>query len=180
MFYTEDKILMDYLASIHPQIVHFPVALLFSYTVLEITGAFFKKEFCTKMALLPLLFGTLGAVLASFTGNQAVQSFDSVLNTISTIHAQMLKASINDHQYWANLTTWFFIFVLILRTFFYTNVIRRKKLLKHYYKALIGFSILAMLGCLLIYQTGMKGGMLVYKYGIGTEIIKHYPYLLNN
>jgi uncharacterized membrane protein len=34
------------------------------------------------------------------------------------------------------------------------------------------FIPLVLIGCFLIYETGDRGGELVYKYGIGTEILK--------
>ncbi|MHB9014432.1 MAG: DUF2231 domain-containing protein, partial [Ignavibacteriaceae bacterium] len=62
---------MEFLAQLHPKIVHFPIALLSTYVLLEIIGVVFKRDFFSKAAHLILLLGVLGALAAVFTGNQA-------------------------------------------------------------------------------------------------------------
>ncbi len=46
---------MDFLAELHPKVVHFPIALLLTYAILELVGIVFKKEFYQKTAHLLLL-----------------------------------------------------------------------------------------------------------------------------
>ena len=65
----------NFLAEIHPKVVHFPVALLTTYSILEIIGIIFNKEFVTKSALLVLCLGVVTALIAVLTGNQAATNF---------------------------------------------------------------------------------------------------------
>ena len=65
----------NFLAEIHPKVVHFPIALLTTYSILEIIGIIFNKEFITKSALLILCLGVVTAFIAVLTGNQAATNF---------------------------------------------------------------------------------------------------------
>jgi uncharacterized membrane protein len=59
----------------------------------------------------------------------------------------------------------YFFALLIVRTFLAVKN-------KFVDKIKIIFVILAIVGCYFVYETGEHGGKLVYKYGIGTDIIK--------
>ncbi len=145
---------MDLFSLLHPKVVHFPIAFLIVYMLLELIGAIFKKEFFSKAAHLFLLFGVLGALVATFTGDQAVDAFEGWNKTSSSV----LKA----HHNYATITTWFFAVLLVLRTI----VVLRKKftpLFKY------GFVLLAVLGTYFIVLTGDIGGKMVYTHGVGTE-----------
>jgi len=145
---------MDLLSLAHPKIVHFPIAFLLVYLLLELIGAIFKKEFYSKAAHLFLLFGVLGALFATFTGDQAVDAFEGWNKTSSAV----LKA----HHNYATITTWFFAALLVLRTI---AVLRKKftPMVKY------GFVILGVLGTYFIVLTGDFGGKMVYVHGVGTE-----------
>ena len=41
---------MEFLAQLHPKIIHFPIAFLLIYVLLEITGVITKKDFYLKAA----------------------------------------------------------------------------------------------------------------------------------
>jgi uncharacterized membrane protein len=145
---------MDLFSSLHPKFVHFPIAFFLVYLLLELIGAIFKKEFYSKAAHLFLFFGVLGALAATFTGDQAVDAFDG---WTKTSHA-VLRA----HHNFATITTWFFSTLLVLRTI----VVLRKKftpLFKY------GFVLLGILGTYFIVMTGEYGGRMVYIQGVGTE-----------
>ncbi len=99
----------NFLADIHPKVVHFPVALLTTYSILEIIGIVFKKEFITKSALLVLCLGVVTSLLAVLTGHQAAANFfywtdDSL-------------ALLNNHQSNATYLLWFSAIVCCLRIF---------------------------------------------------------------
>jgi uncharacterized membrane protein len=145
---------MDLLSLVHPKVVHFPIAFLLVYLLLELIGAIFKKEFYSKAAHLFLLFGVLGALVATFTGDRAVDAFEGWNKTTSGV----LKI----HHNYATITTWFFAVLLVLRTI----VVLRKKftpLIKY------GFVLLAVIGTYFIILTGDNGGKMVYIHGVGTE-----------
>ncbi len=140
---------MEFLAGLHPKVVHFPIALLITFTLLELIGTLLNKEFYTKTAHLILFLGVIGTILAVLTGNQAFIAYE-YWNPAS-------EALFNNHQTFANLTVWYFAGLLVLRTY----LIVKKKYI---------FLVLTLFGGFLIYQTSEYGGELVKKYGIGTEL----------
>lgn len=142
------------LADFHSKIVHFPIALLTVYSLLEIYGIVFRKEFISKSALLLLCLGVLSAFFAVLTGNQAADEFNFV-NDAS-------RALFNEHQNYATYLLWFTVIVCGLRIY----VVLKKKfdgLIKYV------FILLALLIIFFVYQTGMIGGELVKKYRVGSE-----------
>ena len=152
---------MEFLASLHPKLVHFPIALLLTYTLFEIIGAFSKKDFFSKAAHILLFLGVLGAVAAVLTGNQAV----NLANSWEKQGAIIQFHAIGEHENLANITLWFFAALLVIRT-----VLVLKKKFTGYIKFII--VLIALVGCYFVYQTGEHGGKLVYKYGLGTDLKK--------
>jgi len=146
---------MEFLAELHPKVVHFPIALLITFTLLELIGTVFKKEFFQKAAHLILFLGVIGTLFAVLTGDQAFAA-NKYWNDTST-------ALFNEHQTFANITVWYFAGLLLLKTF----IVLKKKSIKA-----INYTILALalIGCYFIYQTSEHGGELVTKFGIGTEL----------
>ena len=148
----------NFLAEIHPKVVHFPVALLTTYSILEIIGIVFNKEFITKSALLILCLGVVTSLLAVLTGTQAAAEF--VYWTDDSL------ALLNNHQTSATYLLWFSAIICGLRIF----VVIKKKfvgLIKYVFVAL------AIVILFIVFQTGSYGGDLVKKYGIGTDIYQN-------
>jgi uncharacterized membrane protein len=145
----------SFLAEIHPKVVHFPVALLTTYSLLEIVGIVFKKEFISKSALLILSLGVVTAFFAVLTGNQA--SADFIFWTDDS------SALLGEHQTYATYLLWLSVLVCGFRIF----VVLKKKFFGITKYLFILFALMILF---LVYQTGMHGGDLVKKYGIGTEI----------
>ena len=151
---------MEFLASLHPKMVHFPLALLITYSFLEILGAIFKKETISQAAYIILLLGIIGAIGAVLTGNQA----DEIAEMWFDKDVNIPLGLISQHETYATISLWFFAVVLILRTYL---IIKKKFIGTIKYI----FVLLSIIGCYFIIQTGLKGGELVYKHGVGTEII---------
>lgn len=139
---------MEFLANIHPKIVHFPLAFLALYPLMELIFILTKKDFFTKAATLFLVIGTVGALLAVFTGNQAHTYIKNWSDASSNIF--------DSHQTFANLTMWFFTGLLAIKIYW---LIKRKIDLR---KIIVLF-LLSLLGCYLVYQTGNYGGKLAEK-----------------
>ena len=152
---------MEFLAQLHPKIVHFPVAFLSIYALLEITGVLSKKEFFKKAAYLFLFLGVLSAVVAVISGNQA----SDIASQWEDKGAIIPFGLISQHEEFATITLWYFTGLLVLRTFL---VVKKK------YTGMIQyiFIVLAIIGGYLIYETGDLGGKLVYNHGVGTELKK--------
>ena len=136
---------MEFFASIHPKVVHFPLAFLMVYPIIELLALITKKQFFINSANLFLLIGTLGAFLAVFTGNQAYSEIKNWSKTGLEIF--------NSHQMFANYTMWFFTGLLALRV--YLSI--KKKI---NYKTILIMFILSIVGCYFVYQTGNYGGKL--------------------
>ncbi len=152
---------MDFLAHLHPEVVHFPIAFFLIYVLLEITGTVLKKDFFSKAAHLFLFLGVLGAVAAVLTGNAA----ESAANGLAKEGLSIPKEAIGHHEDYATFTLWYFSGLLVLRTMY---VLKKKYSGKIKYL----FIVLSIIGGLLIFKTGQFGGKLVYKYGIGTDLKK--------
>lgn len=155
---------MDFLGSLHPKIIHFPIALFIVYTLLETVGFIFKKEIFTKAAYIILVIGIIGAFGAVLTGHQAEESWRNWMSPS--------KYLLEDHEKYATITLWYFFGLAILRTMFVINVEIKKKFSEHLMKMKIGFVVLALIGCYFVYETGEHGGKLVYEYGVGTSVAK--------
>lgn len=136
---------MEFLASIHPKIVHFPLAFLMLYPIMELFALITKKEFYSRAANLFLFIGTIGALLAVFTGNQAYTYIKDWQTDSLNIF--------NSHQTFATITMWYFSGILVLRLYLYL----KKKLNR---KTLFILFLLALLGSYFVYQTGNYGGQL--------------------
>jgi len=152
---------MDSLSQLHPQVVHFPIALFAVYVLLEIIGAFVKKDFFSKAAHLVLFLGVLSAFAAVLTGNSAKVA----ARALSKAGASIPLKAIGEHEDYANFIMWFFAGLLVLRTYL---VLKKKFIGAIKYI----FVILALAGAFFVYRTGELGGRLVYKYGVGTDLKK--------
>jgi len=150
---------MNFIAELHPFIVHFPIALLSLYIVLEIITYFIKNETLNNITTWILLFGIITSVNAVLTGNQAEHLASSFLDSTMTL----VEESIEEHEQFATYTLWYFLVLLVVRYF----IIQKKKMNKIFKGVLI---ILALCGGILIFMTGISGGKLVYQFGIGTEL----------
>lgn len=149
--------------NIHPLIVHFPIALLFVYSLIKIlpVNKWFPKLSWNSVRLVLITFGVLGAFVALSTGEVAEHLVKPNHDLVET-HASL-----------ASLSTWIFalLFIgeLIISLKHYINA--------HYHnlkfkKLLFGISnflnnkytsfLLALIGLIAISLTGMLGGVMVY------------------
>lgn len=145
---------MEFLADIHTKAVHFPIALLITYSLLEIIGIIFNKKLITQSAFVVLITGIIGIFIALLTGNQAFEAYQHWDDASSNIF--------NSHQFYANISTWFFVFIAALRTFLVV-----KKKFNGVIKYL--FILFALIGIFFIYKTAEYGGEMINKFGVGTE-----------
>ncbi len=148
---------MELLAELHKRIVHFPIAFFFLYFFLETFGIILKKDYLQKTAFIVLSAGVAAALFSALTGNQSYEIVKPLLKTNEFIISQIEK-----HEQYATITLWYFTVVLFFRIY----LLIKKKFDSNLKYILI---LLGLIGCYLIYITGIYGGSLVYKYGIGTE-----------
>ena len=145
---------MEFLAYLHTKVVHFPIALLVTYSFLEVMGIVFTRKLFTQSAYIVLIIGIIGIFISVLTGNQAFEDYQHWSNASSNIF--------NSHQFYANITTWFFVFIAVSRTFL---VVKKK------FHGVIKYSFIlfAAIGIFFIYKTAVYGGELINKFGVGTE-----------
>lgn len=136
---------MEFLASIHPKVVHFPIAFLMLYPFIELLFIITNKDFYSKTAFLFLTVGVVGALFAVLSGNQAFELVQNWTNASREIF--------NSHQTYANLTVWFYASLLISRYFLFI----KKKLNR---TLIIVIFVLSLLGGYFVYQAGNYGGKL--------------------
>lgn len=136
---------MEFLASIHPKIIHFPIAFLMIYPFLELAFLLTSKDFFSKASILFLALGVIGALFAVLSGNQAFE-------LVSNWSDESRKIFV-EHQKFANLTVWYFTAILIVRYYLFV-----KKKLKRTVISII--FVMSMLGVYFVYQAGSLGGKL--------------------
>lgn len=149
--------------NIHPIIVHFPIALLFVYSILKVLPL--KRWFPNgawkhiKRAL--LFFGTLGAFAALSTGELA-ENFT---------HAN--RALVEAHSTFATIATWIYGSLLageiasIIRSEYGTKinssfVLKCLSWIERIFCQHFFSRILAIVGLIAITVTGLLGGVMVY------------------
>jgi uncharacterized membrane protein len=152
---------MEFLGQLHPLVIHFPIVLFLLYTLLEIVGITFNKEEIQRGAYVILILGVIGALAAVLTGHQAEELAEKTISSAFRFPEEVLE----EHEWFANLTVWYFFFVLLLRTYL---VVKKKFVGRIRYI----FIIFALAGTFLVWSTGREGGELVFEHGVGTELIK--------
>ncbi|MFZ1290539.1 MAG: DUF2231 domain-containing protein [Melioribacteraceae bacterium] len=150
---------MEFLADKHPLVIHFPIAFLTFYVFLEILSQIFKRDFLIKITHLSLLIGVIGGIASVLTGNMEFQLLNQ--NNLLT---QTLVSEISEHEFYATLTMWYFFILLISKTYIF---LKKKNQSKFNFL----FVIFAVIGFYLIYNTSKIGGGLVYKFGVGTNLL---------
>ncbi len=152
---------MQFLADLHPMIVHFPIAIYLVYVVFEVVGLFMQEEHFAKTAQYLLFIVLLTSVLSALTGNQAAD----MINDLKLNNYENIAIEIEEHESIANLFIWFTVFLFVSRTY----LLLKKNLIRKYR---IIIAVISIIGVFLIWETAEHGGKLVYKFGVGTDLIK--------
>lgn len=148
----------NFLAEIHPKVVHFPIALLTVYSFLEVFGIIFKNTFITKSALLIFCLGLATAFFAVLTGNEASMAIFGLNEESSTL--------LNTHQQYATYLLWSSVLICAIRIF-----LTVKKKFEQPLKYV--FILTSLLILYLVYQTGVHGGDLDDKIDSGIEYLNN-------
>lgn len=154
------SLIPEWAPNVHPIIVHFPIALIFTALVMDILSFFLPEKWWDDLKSTVLYgLGTIAALVSYYTGTLAGDS---------VFLASEAQTVLNSHADWAWWTVWFFGIYLALRLLFhYLNIIDRFKI------KLI--TVLAVLpGVFMLYETGEHGAEMVFGYGVGTgQLIQH-------
>lgn len=147
------------LAALHPQVVHFVIALLFAgvlFRWISLTG---RAAFTGPAAAALLLAGTAGAVLAVQSGLAAHGPVERVPGA---------RAAVQDHEEWGKRTRNIFLGVALLELV--ALAVPPTRYAKYRHAALMASGVVGLAGTYAVYQAGDKGGDLVYSYAGGVGI----------
>lgn len=133
--------------SLHPALVHFPIALVFMAFALDLWAWLRKDDRVAFAGFITLLAGTIGMMFAFIAGNFA---------EVWAARSHIPQAPIGLHANWANLVSWWFIGVTVMRSYW---GVRNRKFPLYLVMCLAGLGMLTF--------TGYQGGQLVYKYAAG-------------
>jgi uncharacterized membrane protein len=149
--------LPEWAPNIHPLIVHFPIALLFTAALVDTLGIFLRSnDFLRKGAFSLYLLGGLAVVAAWFTGEQAA---DSVFLSAEA------NALLTEHSDLGHYTLYFFGAYAVIRLIVLGLSLESRMALRSVVW-LIGLG-----GIGLTWVTADHGGELVYKYGAGVQAV---------
>src|SRR2546423_4740890 len=152
---------MPALAPLHPQIVHFAIALLFCgvlFRWLSLVGTG-RLAFTGPAAATLLLVGTAASVLAVQSGLAAHGPVERVPGA---------RAAVQDHEQWGQRTRNIFLGVALLEIV--ALAVRRTRYVPYQRAVLVASGVAGLAGAYALYQAGDKGGDLVYSYAGGVGI----------
>ncbi|MDX2245448.1 MAG: DUF2231 domain-containing protein [Bacteroidia bacterium] len=136
---------------VHPQTVHFPIALLYTAFGLYLWHATRPQDWVVRSANLLHILGILTMILAIFSGKQALPEIPS---------SPEISLLLNRHELMAYLAIWFFIGLWIWQ------YILRGKLGSAGKWIFIG--LFALILAAMTYGSHL-GGRMVYEFGVGVK-----------
>ncbi len=149
------------LAALHPQVVHFAIALLFTGVLLRWISLTGRWGFAGPAALVLLLAGTAAAAAAVHTGLLAHGPVERIPG---------VRAAVVEHEEWGERTRNIFLVVAALELAALAPAAARWRKGAHVASALVGLA-----GTAALYEAAQHGGELVYAYAGGVGIRSGNP-----
>jgi len=147
------------MGALHPQVVHFAIALLFVGVGVRALSLVTRERFpfIGPMALTLITLGTLAAIVSAFTGDAAHGPVEAMPG---------LRAVVTGHEEWGERARNIFVIVLLIEL---VGVVLRQPERRRY--ALMASTIVGVIGLGALYEAGEHGGDIVYGYagGVGTR-----------
>jgi len=134
---------------IHPIVVHFPIALLFTSVFFEVLGSLKQRELYRDFGYWLLVLGLLGGVAAAATGFWSEDAAKA---------AGVPEEAIDRHETFAVISVIVFGLMLVFRRWVRGRWSER-------YRAI--YLVLGVAGVIVLGTAGYFGGDLVYRYGAG-------------
>lgn len=146
----------EWAPSLHPVVVHFPIALLTAAIVIDLLSVLRPRSRSLRDgATWMYLAGTACALAAYATGSFGAEALRLELSS-----EQPVARAITVHETWAFRTTWFFVFFASLRLAV-SYVFPPRRVI------LTGVFLLAVVGLVMLAETVEHGTELVYGQGVG-------------
>jgi uncharacterized membrane protein len=143
---------------LHPAIIHFPVVLILLGTFAACAAVFWRKHQVPVLAAALLTLGALGAWVAVETG----KSDGGLAENLSP----QVEALLDAHQNWAERTLTFAAIAAVAAV--------ASVWLFRFPRAARAFAVVAALvagvASYALYQTGHRGGSLVFRHGLGVNL----------
>lgn len=136
---------------IHPLMVHFPIALLFTSVFFDLLGIMTENKSFRQTAFWLLILGLFGGIIAAGFGAWSEEAVEA---------AGVPEAAVDRHETFAVITLIVFGILLIFRWWIKDRWAVQARVI---------YLSVAMLGLLLLGTTGFYGGELVYRYGAGVK-----------
>lgn len=140
------------MGNLHPLFVHFPIALLSAFVLTEILGAVFRCDQLRSAATWMLYLGTLGAVAAVIAG---------FIGAGKVPHTDEVHEILEKHEHIGLVVLSLAVFLSAWRTLVGARFSCKSQLVH----ILIG----ALMAVVMAFGADL-GGLMVYKYGVATEL----------
>lgn len=141
------------MANIHPMVVHFPIALLNGFIMMEVLGFLLRKDDLRTAARWMLYLGTLGAMAAVAFGLRAEGSLP---------HNEDIHEILLSHKSFG-ITVLVLSLVLSAWRLLRERVFKTPERVAHILLGVIMLGVMAL--------GADKGGLMVYKYGAGVKAV---------
>lgn len=155
------------LPNLHPAVVHFPLALLITAAMLDITCVVTRKwPWLDRAATALWVLGAAALGAAYLSGDQAASTMGRISPSAESVLA--------DHENLAKLTLIAFSVVAVLRLLV-SWIGRRDRQVRVGFFRLVALAA-ALAAQLLLIATADRGGALVYRHGLGVEAAGWSPH----
>lgn len=145
---------------LHPAVVHFPIVLILLGSLVAVAAAFTSRWHVRWIAAILLTLGALGTLLASSTGEEDGEAVE---------HAAGVEPLLKAHETWADRTQVASAIAAALAiAAAATAAMGRWALASQVGSA--ACALVALLASLCVYETGHRGGQLVYRHGAGVNL----------
>lgn len=154
---------------LHPIVVHFPIGLLLAAPVLVVLALIFPKgRSLAYGALAMMVMGTLGALLATATGDAASDAAEAIPG---------VKAAVEHHEELAETARNIFIGLTVLYAAIAAWAGLRGERLTRRTFVLVNVVFLAFYGAgsVVLMNAGHAGGLLVHRYGVHAPTTDSQP-----
>ena len=133
---------------LHPKLVHFPIALIFTAAGMQTLGLVFKKDAWRAVAWALFVLAAAALPIAALTGLWEADRL--------RLHHPVLE----EHKQWAFAALWSSLAALPALWFLKSKNNKAFQVL---------FLAAALAVCVLLFLAGREGGEMVYEYGVGVS-----------